>query len=39
MKYMPDFRFRADDSFDNFQKVDALLKTDKVVQDLKDDED
>lgn len=39
MKYMPDFRFRADDSFDNFQKVDALLKSDKVVRDLKPDED
>ncbi|MEO1700703.1 MAG: 30S ribosome-binding factor RbfA [Pseudomonadota bacterium] len=39
MKYMPDFRFRADDSFDNFQKVDELLKSDKVVQDLNGDED
>ena len=39
MKYMPDFRFRADDSFDNFQKVDELLKSDKVVQDLHGDED
>lgn len=39
MKYMPDFRFRADTSFDNYQKVDALLKSDKVVQDLEGDED
>ncbi|MEN0000900.1 MAG: 30S ribosome-binding factor RbfA [Pseudomonadota bacterium] len=39
MKYMPDFRFRADTSFDNYQKVDALLKSDKVVRDLEGDED
>ncbi len=39
MKYMPDFRFRADDSFDNFQKVDELLRSDKVVRDLHGDED
>jgi len=34
MKYMPDFRFLADDSFDNFQRINDLLKTDKVRQDL-----
>lgn len=38
MKYMPDFRFRADTSFDNFQKVDALLKSPKVARDLKGDD-
>ncbi|MEM0899865.1 MAG: 30S ribosome-binding factor RbfA [Pseudomonadota bacterium] len=37
MKYMPDFRFRADDSFDNFQRINELLKSDKVRQDLDDD--
>ena len=25
MKYMPEFRFRADTSFDNYAKIDALL--------------
>jgi len=39
MKYMPDFRFRADTSFDNFQKVDALLKSPHVARDLDGDED
>lgn len=39
MKYMPDFRFRADDSFDNFQRINTLLQSDKVRQDLDDDED
>lgn len=34
MKYMPTFRFRADDSFDNFAKIDALLKSDAVRRDL-----
>ncbi|MEM1376270.1 MAG: 30S ribosome-binding factor RbfA [Pseudomonadota bacterium] len=37
MKYMPEFRFRADDSFDNFEKVDALLKSEKVLRDLDDE--
>lgn len=36
MKYMPEFRFRADKSFDNFLKIDALLKSDKVRQDIDD---
>ena len=34
MKFMPQFRFRADTSFDNFQKVDALLKSPEVARDL-----
>ena len=33
MKYMPTFRFRADESFDNFAKIDALLKSDAVRRD------
>ena len=37
MKYMPDFRFRADTSFDNYQKVDALLKSPEVARDRGDD--
>ncbi|MGB7433127.1 MAG: 30S ribosome-binding factor RbfA [Ahrensia sp.] len=40
MKYMPEFRFRADDSFDNFERINNLLKSDRVQQDLAgDDED
>ncbi|MEO0327687.1 MAG: 30S ribosome-binding factor RbfA [Pseudomonadota bacterium] len=34
MKYMPDFRFREDTSFDNYSRIDALLQSDKVRQDL-----
>lgn len=40
MKYMPEFRFRADDSFDNFERINNLLKSERVQQDLgADDED
>ena len=38
MKYMPDFRFREDTSFDNFSKIDALLHSEKVRQDLEGEE-
>lgn len=38
MKYMPEFRFRLDTSYDNFAKIDALLRSPEVVRDL-DDED
>ncbi|MDJ0612107.1 MAG: 30S ribosome-binding factor RbfA [Rhizobiaceae bacterium] len=38
MKYMPEFRFREDTSFDNFAKIDAILHTDEVKRDLEDDE-
>ena len=34
MKYMPSFRFLADTSFDNFSKIDALLRSDTVRQDV-----
>ncbi|EEQ97049.1 ribosome-binding factor A [Brucella intermedia LMG 3301] len=34
MKYMPEFRFRADTSFDNFSKIDALLRSPEVARDL-----
>lgn len=37
MKYMPVFRFRADTSFDNYSKIDAILKSPDVARDLKDD--
>ncbi|WP_159590132.1 30S ribosome-binding factor RbfA [Chelativorans xinjiangense] len=38
MKYMPEFRFRLDTSFDNFEKIDKLLKSPEVARDL-DNED
>ena len=36
MKYMPEFRFRPDTSFDNYAKIDALLHRPEVAQDLND---
>jgi ribosome-binding factor A len=38
MKYMPEFRFRMDTSFDNFQKIDRLLKSPEVQRDLDADD-
>ncbi len=37
MKYMPDIRFRDDTSFDNYQKIDALLRSPEVSRDLDPD--
>ena len=37
MKYMPDVRFRDDTSFDNYQKIDALLRSPEVSRDLEPD--
>ncbi|MBX4335465.1 30S ribosome-binding factor RbfA [Bartonella raoultii] len=34
MKYMPELRFRLDNSFDNFSKIDALLRSPQVARDL-----
>lgn len=39
MKYMPEFRFRLDTSFDNFEKIDRLLRSPEVARDLGRDED
>lgn len=41
MKFAPDLRFKADQSFDYGAKIDAILDSPKVKQDLvaKDDED
>ncbi|PBC01005.1 30S ribosome-binding factor RbfA [Mesorhizobium sp. WSM3860] len=36
MKYMPEFRFRLDTSFDNFAKINELLKSPEVARDLDD---
>ena len=38
MKYMPEFRFRLDTSFDNFAKIDDLLKSPEVARDLDKDD-
>ena len=34
MKYMPEVRFRDDTSFDNYSKIDALLRSPEVSRDL-----
>lgn len=38
MKNMPVFRFQPDTSFDNFSKIDALLKKPEVARDLGGDD-
>jgi ribosome-binding factor A len=38
MKYMPEFRFRIDTSFDNYAKIDALLRKPEVTRDLAGDD-
>lgn len=37
MKYMPEFRFRLDESFDNFARIDQLLRSPEVARDLDKD--
>ncbi len=39
MKYMPDVRFRDDTSFENYQKIDELLRSPEVSRDLDSDTD
>jgi len=39
MKYMPELRFRADTSFDNYSKIDQLLHSPEVARDLEKDEE
>ena len=36
MKYMPEVRFRDDTSFDNYKKIDELLRSPEVMRDLED---
>jgi len=38
MKYMPEVRFRLDTSFDNFARINELLKSPEVARDLGPDE-
>ncbi|OLP45348.1 30S ribosome-binding factor RbfA [Rhizobium oryziradicis] len=39
MKYMPEVRFRDDTSFDNYRKIDELLRSPEVARDLGPDDD
>ncbi|EKF44359.1 ribosome-binding factor A [Nitratireductor indicus C115] len=39
MKYMPQLRFRFDDSFENFNKIDRLLRSPEVARDLKHEDE
>jgi ribosome-binding factor A len=39
MKYMPEIRFRLDTSFDNFARINNLLKSPEVARDLGIDND
>jgi ribosome-binding factor A len=39
MKYMPEVRFRDDTSFDNYKKIDELLRSPEVQRDLGEDGD
>jgi len=38
MKYMPEVRFRDDTSFDNYKKIDELLRSPEVRRDLDADD-
>ncbi|WP_455475980.1 30S ribosome-binding factor RbfA [Bartonella sp. B17] len=39
MKYIPELRFRLDRSFDNFAKIDALLRSPEVARDLSNNDE
>jgi ribosome-binding factor A len=39
MKYMPQFRFRLDTSYDNMARIDDLLRSPEVARDLDADDD
>ncbi len=39
MKYMPEFRFRLDTSYDNMARIDALLRSPEVARDLDGDDE
>jgi ribosome-binding factor A len=39
MKYLPEVRFRDDTSFDNYKKIDELLRSPEVSRDLDGDND
>jgi ribosome-binding factor A len=37
MRFMPEFRFRIDTAYDNFSKIDQLLRSPEVARDLDSD--
>ena len=37
MKFTPDLRFHYDNTFDEVSRIDAIMRSDKVRRDLKDD--
>jgi ribosome-binding factor A len=39
MKFMPEFRFRLDTSFDNMARIDELLRSPEVARDLDADDE
>jgi len=39
LKFAPDIRFFVDETFEEFGKIDALLKSDRVQRDLHKDND
>ena len=39
LKFAPEFRFFVDETFEEFGKIDALLKTDRVQRDLHADDE
>ena len=38
LKYMPEFRFRLDTSYDNMTRIDQLLRSPEVARDLDTDD-
>ena len=34
LKFMPSFRFMVDKSFDNYSRIDALLRSENVLKDI-----
>jgi ribosome-binding factor A len=38
LRYMPEFRFRLDTSYENFSRIDELLRSPEVARDLDDDD-
>jgi ribosome-binding factor A len=39
LKFAPEIRFFVDTTFDEFSRIDALLRSDRVQRDLQDGED
>ena len=39
LKFAPELRFLVDETFDEFGRIDALLKSERVQRDLQDDDD